>query len=89
MNNFIFSSLQRYNKSTYFSIHDLCPDFIDEYPQFCTNQPFNLFTIEPILDNLNKHLNSCTGKSSIFWKHKNTVRTLTLLLLNLIILIIY
>ena len=62
MNNFIFSSLVYYLSlqrcSTYndFSIHGLWPDYINGgYPQFCTNQQFNLSTIEPILDDLNKH----------------------------------
>jgi len=41
------------------------------YPQFCTNQQFNLSTIEPILDDLNKHWNSCSGKPDTFWKHIN------------------
>ena len=72
MNNFIFSSLVYYLSlqrcSTYndFSIHGLWPDYIDGgYPQFCTNQQFNLSTIEPIMDDLNKYWNSCIGKSVV------------------------
>jgi ribonuclease I len=77
MNNFIFSSLvyylslQRCSKYNDFSIHGLWPDYIDGgYPQFCTNQQFNLSTIEPIMDDLNKYWNSCIGKSDTFWKHE-------------------
>ena len=40
------------------------------YPQFCTNQQFNLSTIEPIFDDLNKHWNSSNGKPDVFWKHE-------------------
>ena len=42
MNNFIFSSLVYYLS-------------LQRCTQFCTNQQFNLSTIEPILDDLNKH----------------------------------
>jgi ribonuclease I len=85
MNNFIFSSLVYYlslQRCTFtddvdrqqgndFSIHGLWPDYIDGgYPQFCTNQKFNLSTIKPILDDLNKHWSSCSGKPDTFWKHE-------------------
>lgn len=85
MNNFIFSSLvyylslQRCSKYNDFSIHGLWPDYIDGgYPQFCTNQQFNLSTIEPIMDDLNKYWNSCIGKSDTFWKHEFTQLKLSL-----------
>lgn len=77
MTGFIFSSLiyhlalQRCNKSSEFSIHGLWPDYIGGgYPQFCTKQRFDFKIIEPILDDLNHHWNSCSGKSRSFWAHE-------------------
>lgn len=77
MTGFIFSTLiyhlalQRCNKSAEFSIHGLWPDYIQGgYPQFCTNQRFNFKEIQSILPDLNKHWNSCKGKSVSFWKHE-------------------
>jgi ribonuclease I len=54
-----------------FTIHGLWPDYNNtSYPQFCTNTPFNITRLEPIITNMTQYWYSYMTSNLIFWTHE-------------------
>lgn len=61
-----------YNNDISFTIHGLWPEWYNNtYPQYCNNNTdFNISSLDPIMDDLNKYWVSYEGDNPAFWKHE-------------------
>lgn len=54
-----------------FSIHGLWPQIDSRHwPQFCTEQSFDLARLRPLVSELHKHWHSSRGPDQRFWQHE-------------------
>lgn len=54
-----------------YSIHGLWPQITRRHwPQFCTDQSFDLARLQPLVSELHKYWHSSRGPDRRFWKHE-------------------
>ena len=58
-------------KSGDVSIHGLWPENSENsWPEYCSDTPFNMSLIDPLLSELKKHWYSYNGQHIKFWEHE-------------------
>jgi ribonuclease I len=64
-------ALDRNSTDHDFTIHGLwCQYDKEHYPEFCSKEKFNVTSIDPILNDMNKYWFSFYGNNEEFWGHE-------------------